>query len=231
MRIALFSDIHGNIVGLHAVLARLDQLGGADVLFALGDFLAIGPGADDLLDLLMTRHVRMVRGNWDEIFMDPARYLARTPAHRRPVVERHFAWLQRHLSTDAQQLLATLPIQDELVFALGRKLFVCHAAPADPWSATCTPSIPIPTLRHVYGGLDAEVVAFGHYHAHHIMRLDNKILVNVASVGMHPQGDALSAITIIDATEERVVIQQYQVPYDGAAYERLCRERAVPLST
>jgi predicted phosphodiesterase len=70
MRVALFSDLHGNIVGLQAVLARIDQLGGADVIFALGDFLAVGPGGDDLLDMLIARQVRMIRGNWDEIFID-----------------------------------------------------------------------------------------------------------------------------------------------------------------
>ena len=36
MRVALISDIHGNGAGLRAALARLDQLGGADVLVAAG---------------------------------------------------------------------------------------------------------------------------------------------------------------------------------------------------
>src|SRR3712207_7755981 len=58
VRVALFSDIHGNIVGLEAVLARLDALGGADVIYALGDFLAIGPGPEDLLELLLARRDR-----------------------------------------------------------------------------------------------------------------------------------------------------------------------------
>ncbi len=33
MRVALFSDLHSNIVGLQVVLARIYQLGGADVIF------------------------------------------------------------------------------------------------------------------------------------------------------------------------------------------------------
>ena len=75
MRGALFSDLHGNIVRLQAVLARIEQLGGADAIFALGDFLAVGPGGDDLLDQLEIAH--------------------------------------------------------------GKRLFVCHAAPGDPWSRAC----------------------------------------------------------------------------------------------
>ncbi|HZB94438.1 MAG TPA: metallophosphoesterase, partial [Herpetosiphonaceae bacterium] len=70
MKIAVFSDIHGNISGLNAVLAAIDTLGGADLLFAAGDLLGGGPGTEDVLDLLLTRQVRMVRGNADEIIID-----------------------------------------------------------------------------------------------------------------------------------------------------------------
>lgn len=102
MRVALFSDIHGNIMGLEAILARLDQLGGADLIFALGDFLAVGPGADDLIDLLRSRHVRMVRGNWDEIFVDPAAYIEKMQPEARPFVLQHYDWLQRCVAPTTQ---------------------------------------------------------------------------------------------------------------------------------
>jgi predicted phosphodiesterase len=52
VRIALLSDVHGNVTGLRAVLARLDDLGGADALVAAGDHLVGGPGAGAVLDLL-----------------------------------------------------------------------------------------------------------------------------------------------------------------------------------
>lgn len=142
MRIALFSDIHGNIVGLQAVLNRLDHLGGADVLFALGDFLAIGPGAEDVLELLVARQVRMVRGNWDEVFIDPDAYIANAAPQFRSTIARHFAWLQRNVSSAGQALLAGLPLQIELAVTPGHTLFVCHAAPNEPWSDACSAAAP-----------------------------------------------------------------------------------------
>src|SRR5579859_4090908 len=143
MRVALLSDIHGNIVGLQAVLAHIDQLGGVDVLFALGDFLAVGPGADDLLELLLRRNARMVRGNWDEIFTDLARYLEHTPEAAHPFVLENYDWLMRNVSQDARQLIANLPLVDQLEVAPKRRLFVCHAAPDDPWSRSCRPDLPL----------------------------------------------------------------------------------------
>lgn len=73
MKVALFSDIHGNITGLKAALAFLDKIGGADMLFAAGDTLGGGPGAEDVLDLLLERNVRMVLGNHEELDLESVR--------------------------------------------------------------------------------------------------------------------------------------------------------------
>jgi predicted phosphodiesterase len=226
LRIALFSDIHGNIVGLEAVLAKLDALGGADVIYALGDFLAVGPGHEDLLGMLLTRQVRMIRGNWDEVFIDPEAHTARLPPGMRPLGLVHAEWLFRHVSPASRHLIATLPLDDTLLVAPGRRLFVCHAAPGDPWSRACEATTPTATLRAVYGNVEADVIAYGHYHAHHVIQLDGRLLLNVASVGMKRGG--LSALTMLEWAHERWTVQQYQVPYDVERFERLTQERGVP---
>jgi predicted phosphodiesterase len=226
MRVALFSDLHGNVIGLQAVLARIDQLGGADALFALGDFLAVGPGGDDLIDLLLSRQVRMIRGNWDEIFIDLQSYLARLPPAAHPFVLRNYEWLMRNVSSAAQQLIATLPLTDQLELAPGQRLFVCHAAPDDPWSRACGADAATATLRALYGVVPAQVIAYGHYHVHHIIHLDQQLLLNVASVGM--KRGALSAFTMLEYSDDRWTIQQYQVPYDAELLAQLTRERDVP---
>src|SRR5262249_49786772 len=43
MRLAVFSDIHGNLVAFEAALADLEALGGADRIWILGDLAAYGP--------------------------------------------------------------------------------------------------------------------------------------------------------------------------------------------
>jgi predicted phosphodiesterase len=65
MRYALFSDIHGNLTGLKAVLAAIPVLGGADILIAAGDHLWGESATDEILDLLAAHHVHMVRGDSD----------------------------------------------------------------------------------------------------------------------------------------------------------------------
>ncbi len=229
MRIALLSDIHGNIVGLEAVLAQIERFGGADYLFALGDFLAVGPGADDVIDLILKHNIRMVRGNWDEIFIDLEAYLARCPADGHAFVLQNYDWLQRNVSRDAQRLLAGLPLTDQVEVAPGQRLFVCHAAPDDTWSRACHANTPTQTLRSIYGQIEADVIAYGHYHAHHTIHLDRRILLNVASVGM--KRGHLSAFTLLEYADERWTVQQFQVPYEAASFEHLSRARGVPMRT
>jgi predicted phosphodiesterase len=78
----------------------------------------------------------------------------------------------------------------------------------------------------VYESIDADLIMYGHYHAHHVLSLGSKLLVNVASIGMSPR--ETSAYTIVECRNGGFTIQQYQVPYDTAAFRRLCQQRGVP---
>lgn len=81
-------------------------------------------------------------------------------------------------------------------------------------------------LQDTFGGIDANVIAYGHMHQHHMLWMDSKLLLNVASVGLRPDG--LSAYTLLENVDSRWVVQQFQVPYDTAAEERLIQLRGVP---
>ena len=43
MRVAVLSDIHGNSIALDAVLEDIEDRGGVDEYWLLGDYVAIGP--------------------------------------------------------------------------------------------------------------------------------------------------------------------------------------------
>ena len=114
-----------------------------------------------------------------------------------------------------------------VVLGAKRKLFVCHAAPDDPWARMCASDAPQDVLQAAFGTIDADAFAYGHFHEHHVMWLNNKLLVNVASVGL--RSDGLSAYTMLDSVDGRWVVQQFQVPYDTAEEARLTQLRDVPL--
>ncbi len=203
-------------------MAQIDYLGGADIIFCAGDFVGGGAGTDDIFDLLIERKVRMVRGNHDEMFLDANVY----KKDRSPDWLEQMEWAYDHLSKPYHDLIRSLPLTEELEVAPNRKLFVCHAAPTDPWAWVCAPHALTQDLQSAFGKIDAEVIARGHFHEHHVSWLDSKLLLNVASVGL--RSDGLSAFTLLDFNDGRWNVHQQLVPYDVKEEERLNNLCGVP---
>jgi predicted phosphodiesterase len=216
MRLALISDIHGNAAGLKAAFAHLDKLGGYDALYALGDIRGAA-GTDQVLDLLSQHNAHLIRGNAEEVLFDIDRYADETSDPQG--VRRRVEWCLANLSKAHINILANLPIQETLEFAPGQKVFLCHAGPNDVWSRTCQPDTATETLRRVYGSLNAQVVIYGHYHSHHVISLDGKLLINVAGVGI---GNGLSALTLLEFNK-RWIVQQFQIPFYDPPIDALAK--------
>lgn len=70
-RVAIISDIHGNLHALLAVLAAIDETE-VDQLICLGDVIGYGPHPRECLDLVNQRCGVIVRGNHDEGVLDRA---------------------------------------------------------------------------------------------------------------------------------------------------------------
>ena len=100
MRVAVLSDIHGNLVGLDACLADLNAQGGADAIIAAGDLCLDGPKPKKVLQRLEEVGAQAIHGNTDRYLADPANERFETPEHaqlewaRRDLGEKWLAWLR-----------------------------------------------------------------------------------------------------------------------------------------
>ena len=66
MRIAIFSDIHGNSIALDAVLEDMGKSGSFDEHWVLGDLVALGPDPVEVLERLSALpDTKFIRGNTD----------------------------------------------------------------------------------------------------------------------------------------------------------------------
>ncbi|RMD48742.1 MAG: metallophosphatase family protein, partial [Candidatus Thermofonsia bacterium] len=70
MRIAIFSDIHGNVISLKAVLAHIEKAQ-IDNLICLGDVATMGPRPKETVSLLRQLECTFIMGNHDEYVLDP----------------------------------------------------------------------------------------------------------------------------------------------------------------
>src|SRR5262245_57617063 len=196
MRIALFSDIHGNLAGLEAVLAAITARGGADVVVAAGDLIGGESATDEIIELLLAHQVQMVRGDsdTDDKLIALQRQALDAPGTTRNSLAYYRAleaWLQTHLSAQGHAFLAALPVAHTVEVASGHHLYVCHASPRSVGDRVCAPQCDAQTIRQAYAGADAEVIAFGHAHTPYTRLLDGRLYVNVASVGLRREATSM----------------------------------------
>jgi predicted phosphodiesterase len=71
-RIALISDVHGNLTALEAVLADIDARG-ITRIFNLGDYVGKGHRGREVIEICQERCEVNILGNWDDFLPHPGR--------------------------------------------------------------------------------------------------------------------------------------------------------------
>jgi len=208
MRIVLFSDIHGNVVALEAVLADIRREAAPDALFVAGDLVLLGPRPAEALALLRSIDgARFVKGNTDQYLIDYGDD------------EEGVAFARQRLSEDEIAFVRDLPFEQRLEAAPGHELLVVHANPRD-LEGQIRPDSSDELLRPMLLGVAAEVVAFGHYHVPFTRQLDQWTLVDVASVGMPRDGDQRAVYAVLTWERGKWQIEHRRVAFDIEAVAR-----------
>lgn len=221
MRIAIVSDIHGNLTALEAVIADL-RSAAPDRVFLGGDLADGGARPVEVLDQLRGLGWRSVLGNADEMLFRPEALEAfaaksQAPAALWDALRENAAATRAALGEERLAWLGGLP--DEL------REDVCalvHARPSDCWRA---PGIEAgdAELTEIYGGLEAPVVVYGHTHVPGVRRPGGGLLVvNAGSVGLPFDGDARASYAVVEGETAVIRRVEYNVERELRALEE-CR--------
>lgn len=183
-RIAVFSDIHGNLLGLEACLADLQAQGGADVLVAAGDLCMDGPKPKKVLQRLQELGAKCVRGNTD-------RYIGAQTAEEMegadPSDRKQVEWQRKEIGEKWVTWLRSLPFS----VRFGKEetqLLIVHANPTTDHDHLW-PGAEDEVLEKLIGDERASTIAFGHLHIPYVRVWRGKTLVNVSSAGLPKDGD------------------------------------------
>jgi predicted phosphodiesterase len=178
LRIALFSDVHGNGVAFRAMIADLAQQQ-VDTGVCLGDHAQGGPEPAQTLELLQELGWPAVMGNSD-------RFLLTFDFGEEAVTEAQIEnarWAQSQLSDDLLKFHQSFPPTVEVDIGEGHMLLAFHATPRSreeivgPWMEE-------EAFREPFDGLSATVFAGGHTHQQWARRLGDAYYVNPGSVGL-----------------------------------------------
>jgi protein phosphatase len=176
MKIAIISDIHGNLDALRAFSETYDEL------WVLGDQVNFGPQPREVVEIIRDRADIAIQGNHDHAvgFDDDSRW---TPKFR-AIAEATRRHTSVELSEEQKLYLRELPLAVQAVRE-GTRFQLVHATPSDPhygylledadgWAAELE-------------SVDADVLLVGHTHMPFIRRIGNKTVVNPGSIGQ-PRG-------------------------------------------
>jgi predicted phosphodiesterase len=220
MRVAIFSDIHGNLRGLNACLSDLKAQGGADQIVAAGDLCLDGPRPRDVLERLDAVGARCVRGNTDRMIGDvEAKIDDREEAEG-------VAWQRAQIGASWTRWLRDLPFSLR-VGEGADALLVVHANPKSD-DEHIWPDADDATLERLLSGVQERTIAFGHLHLPYVRVWRDRLLVDVASAGLPKDGDPRAGYAIFTQRSGGWEVKLRRVAFDVDKVVREIEKSGMP---
>jgi putative phosphoesterase len=211
MRVAVLSDIHGNLTAFEAVLADMRQCS-PDLVLHGGDLADGGSSPIEIVDRLRSLGWQGVMGNTDEMLVEPnsledfASQSSAPPALWAAV--RQIASATRDmLGEERLAWMRELPrVKTQEGFAL------VHATPQSCWRAPAVEATDA-ELETIYGPLGQPIVAFGHTHRPSIRSIAGhpEILINTGSIGLSYDGDPRASYLILEESTPTIRRVEYNI--------------------
>lgn len=218
MKVAVLSDIHGNMPALRTVIDDIDGWR-PDLVVVDGDIINRGPRSGDCLELLLERQAtdgwHLLRGNHEEFVLDcvdPDR--PRSGPGFETTRFAHFALSQ---VADHVDLLRQMPDAYERAAPNGDLLRVVHASMQNNRDGVY-PMTTDEELRRQIAPAPAVFIT-GHTHRPLVRRVDQTTVVNIGSVGSSFDDDRRASYGrfLWDGGWSAAVIR---LPYDYAQIEQ-----------
>jgi putative phosphoesterase len=223
MRIAIVSDIHGNLPALEAVLADV----GAerpDAVYCLGDLVGYGASPNEVTERIRTEGLPTIMGNYDDgvgFDRDECGCAYRDPFDR-ALGDRSLAWTKAHTTAANKAFLRTLV--HELRFeADGRRVLLVHGSPRK-MNEYLFEDRPLSSFQRLAASSKADIIVFGHTHKPYQKDVDGVRFVNAGSVGKPKDLDWRACWLLLDSGAAAF----HRVRYDVAAAAAAIRATELP---
>jgi predicted phosphodiesterase len=219
MRLAIISDIHGNLPALESVLAEVEGTA-PDALWCLGDVVGYGAQPDECTSLVAERCALSLVGNHDLAVLGEIEVSAFSPSAAEAVT-----WTRQNAAPETLEYLRGLEPADE-----SREVALYHASPRDPvweyvlWVDQAEENLAAQAARvsligHSHVALyfvapdeDADVRGANAEGGSTLEVAEGRWLINPGSVGQPRDGDPRAAWMELDTDSWSVTYRR--TPYD-----------------
>lgn len=217
-RIAILSDIHGNLNAFEAVLADLKKTS-PDLVLHGGDLADGGSTPAAIVDRIRELGWQGVLGNTDEMLFRPEAldaFSAGKPELRSlfDVVRQMATATREELGDRRLAWLSALPAIQQ-----AGEMVLLHASPESVWQAP-GPEAEEEMLDEVYRSINSKVVVYGHIHHAFLRMVNGRTYINSGSVGLPYDGDPRASYVLIDGNKAQIQRVEYDIHREIAALRR-----------
>jgi putative phosphoesterase len=239
MRIAVFSDIHGNDFAFEKVEADIKGQG-ADQIVCLGDAIQGGPQPAAVVGRLRKLKCPVVMGNADAWMLSGVETTDEgIPPERKKKMELIRQWSLSQLTEEDRSFIAKF--KPTITFALEKNLdLLCfHGSPVD-FDDVILPAIPEDEFQKFLGSYKGNILTGGHTHAQQVRRLGEHFFFNPGSVGFayahhQPDGqfhaDTWAEYAIFTFENGQTSLEFRCIPFDTNELIRIYRQSGRPFAT
>lgn len=183
MKIAIISDMHGNLEALKATLKDIEKRK-VDKIICLGDIIAKGVHPKECIELIREKCEIVLQGNCDLYFSTEHNDINEMPEQE----QKRIKWNQSLIDDKDRKYLLNLPFSHEFYMS-GSLVRLFHATPSVNNKAILNVDrietkyqMFLPS-KNTKSQKKADVVIYGHIHHPYMDKIYNKTIINVGSVG------------------------------------------------
>jgi putative phosphoesterase len=226
-RVAVITDIHGNLPAFEATLARIEELG-VERVYCGGDLVGYGPHPNEVCALIQERAIPTIYGNYDYAIardLEDCGCAYITP-HDRELGQQSVEWTLAGTDQGSKDFMRELPF--DLRFEVGQVgVHLVHGSPRKV-NEYLFEDKPASLYERLAAAETGRVLVFGHTHKPWTREYGGVLFVNCGSVGKPKDGDPRAAFAVLAPAGDGVEATIERVGYDAEAVAGEVRRAGLP---
>jgi len=234
-RIALISDIHGNVPALSAVLSDIEN-NSVDSIICLGDVATLGPAPSETVKMIKDLDCHCIMGNHEEVLFFPER--ADEFKIRGKMLQDTIYWCLEKLDSEDMSFLNEFKPSLSVHLGVGASMLCYHGSPNSSIDSVL-PNTPNDDLEQIIETDNTIKIAVGgHTHSQMFKKYKETIIINPGSVGFAfvnpsftPSAPSLSPVAeyaIVEYSKGKISVDLKSIGYKFEDFKLMVKNSDIP---
>jgi len=195
MKFGIIADIHSNLLGLKAVLDKIN----VDKIYCLGDIVGYYPYVNEVFDVIKENSIECILGNHDYATT------INKPAGEGEKYETSLSQTLKKIDQKNLMFLKNLP-QKKVLDIGEKKILMEHGAPGS-FEKRIYPDTPLEEFKEI----SYDIIFLGHTHWAMNQKINNKLFLNPGSCGQ-PRDQIQASCAVFDI--DKLTFEVFRTKYD-----------------